>query len=166
MYSLNVALPAAVGRLATDLAREWPTARARPRGEHTLVCKRLGEGPLGRTESRIREAVTGTPAFEARIDGVDTFETAATGPSPVLYLPVEAPPLSALHERLCGVFDPVEGIEGEDYVPHVTVARGGDAQTVQRLLDMETEPITWTVDSLHVYDADRGEQATRFSLPA
>ncbi|MUV91038.1 2'-5' RNA ligase family protein [Halapricum sp. CBA1109] len=166
MYSLNVGLPTAAGRLATDLAREWPTARARPRDEHTLVCKRLGDGPLGRIGSQVRDALAGTPAFEARIDGVDCFETAATGPSPVLYLSVESPPLTALHDRFCEVFDPVEGIEGADYVPHVTVARGGDPETARRLVDREIEPIRWTVESVHVYDADRGEVTRRFSLPA
>jgi 2'-5' RNA ligase len=166
VYSLNVPLPSSVTRLATDLSREWPTARARRRNDHTLVCKRLGDGPLGRVGSRVREALAGTPAFEARTDGIDCFETAATGPSPVLYLTVESSPLTALHDRFCEVFDPVEGIEGADYVPHVTVARGGDPETARRLVDREIDPIRWTVESVHVYDADRGEVARRFSLPA
>ncbi|WP_324755857.1 2'-5' RNA ligase family protein [Haloarcula sp. GH36] len=169
MYSLNVALPSAVTSLAGELARDLPTARARPRGEHTLVAKRLGEGDhaaYARLESRAREALHGHPAFEARITGVEQFETAATGPSPVVYLAVESPSLIALHERLCERFEPVESVERDDYVPHVTVARGGDAAAASRLTERAIDPIEWTVDSLTFYDAERGHSASTVSLPA
>ena len=128
MYSLNVPLPGEVSALAADLARDLPGARARARKERTLVVKRLGRGDRSefrRLAARTREALAGQPCFEARVAGVDLFEEAVAGPSPVVYLAVESRGLVALHRRLVEVFDPVEGIEGEGYVPHVTVARGG-----------------------------------------
>jgi len=169
VYSLNVPLPSAVTSLAADLAAELPLAEARGRGEHTLVAKRLGGGDhaaYARLEGRARDSLRGQPAFEAKVTGVEQFETAATGPSPVVYLAVESPGLLALHERLCERFDPVEGLEGEDYVPHVTVARGGDADAARRLVERAIEPRRWTVDALAFFDADRGQEVSRVSLPA
>ncbi|WP_424001684.1 2'-5' RNA ligase family protein [Haloarcula salina] len=169
MYSLNVPLPSAVTSLAADLATELPLARARSRGEHTLVAKRLGGGDhaaYARLEGQARDSLRGQPTFEAAVTGVGQFEAAATGPSPVVYLAVESPGLVALHERLCERFDPVEGLEGEDYVPHVTIARGGDAAAARRLVERDVEPVRWSVDALAFFDADRGQEVSRVSLPA
>jgi len=169
VYSLNVSLPSSVTQLAGRLARELPRARARPRGEHTLVVKRLGGGDhaaYARLEARARDALGGTAPFGIRVTGVEQFETAVTGPSPVVYLAVESPAVVALHERLCEAFDAVEGMEGEAYVPHVTVARGGDPEAARRLVDREIDPIEWTVEELSFFDADRGQSVSRVSLPA
>ncbi|WP_324665070.1 2'-5' RNA ligase family protein [Haloarcula sediminis] len=170
MYSLNVSLPSSVTSLAGRLARDLPQAQARPRGEHTLVVKRLGGGDhaaYARLEGRARDALRGTGPFGVRVTGVDCFEAAETGPSPVVYLAVESAPLRALHERLCGAFDPVAGMEGPgDYVPHVTIARGGDPAAARRLAEREIEPIEWTVEELVFFDAERGQSVSRVSLPA
>ena len=169
MYSLNVPLPSSVTQLASRLARDLPRARARPRGEHTLVVKRLGGGDhadYARLEARARDVLGGTVPFGVRATGVDCFETAVTGPSPVVYLAVESPELRALHERLCAEFDAVERMEGEAYVPHVTVARGGDPAAARRLVEREIEPVEWAVDELVCFDADRGQWVSRISLPA
>ena len=169
MYSLNVPLPSSVTSLAGRLARDLPRARARPRGEHTLVVKRLGNGDhaaYARLEARARDAVRGTAPFEVRLTAVEQFETAATGPSPVVYLAVESPALRALHDRLCAEFDAVDGMEGDDYVPHVTIARGGDPGAASRLVERSIEPVEWTVEELRFYDADRGQSVRRLSLPA
>ena len=169
MYSINVPLPSAVTSLAADLAADLPLAQRRGRGEHTLVAKRLGDGDhaaYARLEAQGREALRGQPAFEARVSGVEQFGTAVTGPSPVVYLAVESPGLVALHERLCERFDPVDEVEGDKYVPHVTVARGGDRDTAARLVERNIEPVRWTVDELSFYDADRNQPVSRLSLPA
>ncbi len=169
MYSLNVPLSGEVSALAADLARDLPGARARARGERTLVVKRLGRGDRSefrRLAARTREALAGQPGFEARVTGVDLFEEAVAGPSPVVYLAVESPGLVALHRRLVEVFDPVEGIEGEDYVPHVTVARGGTVAAARRLAGRGIEPVEWPVSELAFWDADRGQPAGTVSLPA
>lgn len=174
MYSLNVPLPSAVSRLASTLARDLPGAQARARGEHTLVCKRLGSGDgnsfgshhYDHIETEARRLLQGTPTFEARIDGIDCFETAATGPSPVVYLVVASPELERLHHRLSEYFEPMEGIEGPEYTPHVTIARGGSLPMARRLTQRTIEPITWTVEKLEFYDATRGQRVSRVSLPA
>ncbi|MFW6017554.1 MAG: 2'-5' RNA ligase family protein [Halapricum sp.] len=165
MYSLNVPPPSAVTRLASELAREVPRARARPRGEHTLVCKRLGDGDGARIASQAREALTGVAPFELQVSSVDLFETATTGSGPVVYLDVESRGLRELHRRLCDVFDPVEGIEADDYTPHVTIARGGDLAGARRLARTEIEPITWTADRVSVWDSHRNVSVREFSLP-
>ena len=169
MYSLNVPLPTDVTTLATSLARDLPTARARTRGAHTLVAKRLGTGDrreFQRITARVRDALAGTPAFEARVTGVDAFEQAADGTSPVIYLAVDCPELEWLHSRLCAVVDPVDGIEGEAYVPHVTIARGGRIDAARRLAERDIDPVTWTVTELQLWDAERALAAGTVSLPA
>jgi len=170
VYSLNVPVPSDVARLASDLARELPDARARRRGEHTLVCKRLdpGEGPdaVHRLDARLREAVAGTPPFAVRVARVAQFRQAVTGPSPVVYLAVESPGLHEAHERLCEVFDPVDGLEGDEYTPHVTVARGGSSERADAVCGREVDPIEWTVEKLQLYDPDHHQPVRTLSLPA
>jgi len=169
VYSLNVPVPASVAALAGDLARELPRAEPRARGTHTLVAKRLGgdgRGSDARLESRAREAVRGVDPFEVRVDGLGQFERAASGPSPVVYLAVDSPALERLHDRLCERFDPVSDVEGDDYTPHVTVARGGDPGTATRLVERDVDPVCWTVDELRFYDAGRESWTSRLSLPA
>jgi len=134
-----------------------------------LVAKRLGGGDhaaYARLESRAREALRGTEPFPARVTGVGQFETAATGTSPVVYLTVESPGLVSLHDRLCEAFEPVDGVEGDDYVPHVTVARGGDPAAARRLVERDIDPVEWVVEELVCFDAERGQPASRVSLPA
>lgn len=169
VYSLNAPLPGAVSALASDLAEDLPAARARRRETHGLVVKRLGGGDraaLRQLAARAREALAGAPAVEARVTGVDYFPDAAAGPSPVVYLAVESPGLEALHRRLLDAFDPVEGIEGDAYVPHVTVARGGTLAAAKRLAEREVDPIEWVVTELVFWDAEREVTAGTVSLPA
>lgn len=161
MYSLNVPVPERVSRLAAGLAANCRTADVRTR--HTLLVKRLGESEPRRLADRAREAVAGTAPFDARATGIGTFERPVSGTAPVVYLAIESPGLVALHGRLCGAFDPVPDLEGEAYVPHVTVARGGDAR---RILDAAVDPVTWTVERLALWDGTYGEPIESVSLPA
>lgn len=168
MYSLNAPVPPAVARLAADLAGDLPDARARTRGEHTLLVKRLGEDRDGQIDpivARVREALAGVAPFEVRVTGIDWFPAPETGTAPVVYLAVESRQLERLHRRLCDVFEPVPHLEGDEYVPHVTIARGGDAEAARRLAGRSIEPRTVTVDELVVWDAHRDVATTRFSLP-
>lgn len=169
MYSLNVPVPGDVGRLAGELARDLPRATERPRGEHTLLAKRLGTGGYDdyhAMEARVRELLVGQPTFAARVTGIDVFEEPTTGSAPVVYLVVESPGLVDLHERLCDQFGTLPGLEGDEYRPHVTIARGGSMVAARRECDREIEPITWTVQALSFLDAERGHEAGRVSLPA
>jgi 2'-5' RNA ligase len=170
VYSLNVPVPSDVARLASSLARELPDARARRRNEHTLVCKRLdpsgGADAVHRLDARVREAVAGTPPFAVRVAGVDQFPEAPTGSSPVVYLAVESPGLRRVHERLCEVFDPVDGLEGGEYTPHVTVARGGSPERASALCERTVDRVEWTVSELQLYHADHHQSVRTLSLPA
>ncbi|WP_227353277.1 2'-5' RNA ligase family protein [Haladaptatus salinisoli] len=166
MYSLNVPVPGEVARLAEELRPSLHRFDA-VRDRHTLVVKRFGERDnYDRLEMQVRTALVGTPAFEARITEIDYFERPARGDGPVVYLGVESPGLREIHRELVVEFDRIEGIEGEDYVPHVTLARGGSLDAARRLAERDVDPITWNVNRLHLWDATYEEPAATLSLPA
>lgn len=160
MYSCNVPVPPEISRLARGLASSC--LEATPRDRHTLVVKRLGDGDPATLARRVRDELGGTPPFEARIDGADAFHDPPVGRGPVAYLRIDSPPIVEIHRRLCGAFDPIDGLEGDEYVPHVTIARGGDAD---RLIGREFDPVTWTVEALSIWSADYDEEVERLSLP-
>ncbi len=163
-YSLNAPVPGRVARIADDLSPHLSAFDHRRR-RHSVVCKRLGEGRRGPLAERVRRVLSGAPAVEARIDGIDVFENPPKGSAPVVYLAVESPGLHRLHERLCEVFDPIPVLEGDDYVPHVTLARDADVETARRLAERSVDPVTWTVSELQFWDATDREVVRRFSLP-
>ena len=173
--SLNVPVPGRVAALAGEL-RPSLAAFERVKERHTLVVKRLSQGGPGADwrdpaglETRVRQALAGAPAFEARVSEIDAFREPVAGPGPVVYLAVESPGLLDVHRRLCDAFEPVSELEGEEYVPHVTLARGGGEaaeDAVDRLVGTEIEPVTWTVGELVFWDARYGEVTGRVSLPA
>ena len=181
MFSLNVPLPPAVGRLTDDLQPKL-AGFDRIRDRHTLVCKRFGvddviEGidgddppprpaALERLRDRLRRPLAGTPPFAVAITGVDAFDSPASGSGPVVYLAVESDSLVRLHRRLCAVFGAVDGIEGDAYVPHVTLARGGRSasETIDQLRRIEFDPIRWRVHALDLYDPEFREVAATIEL--
>jgi len=163
VFSLNVPLPPAIDALAAALApRLVPFESVRDR--HGLVCKRFGSGDVGgetdrsralfRLRERLRPRLAGVGPFDVRATGIGAFLDPPTGPAPVVYLRIESPGLCALHDRLCRAFDPVPGIEGDDYVPHVTLARGGDraADAARSLAGTDVDAVGWRVGALDVYD--------------
>jgi 2'-5' RNA ligase len=167
VYSLNVPVPGAVERLAADLHPRL-TAFDRIRDRHTLVCKRFeaDEDEYDRLRERLRVALSPTPAFEARVTGIDAFETPPHGPGPVVYLAVESPGLRDLHRRLVDAFGSVhDDLEGDGYVPHVTLARGDGGAAVDGLRDLDLDPITWTVSDLHLWSRARRAAMWTVSLP-
>jgi 2'-5' RNA ligase len=169
VYSLNVPVPSRVARLAARIARDCPRARSRGRDEHTLVLKRLGDAnqqTYGRLEARVRESLRGQPPFEVRIGSVGYFAEAASGRSPVVYLAVQSRAVESIHDRLVGPFDAATGIEGDEYVPHVTVARGGSLESARRVAAQEIDPISWTVSELVFWDGRHDHPVTTLSLPA
>ena len=159
MYSLNAPVPASVARLASGLAADLLDATVRER--HTLVVKRLGDDDPGQLADTVRDVVAGTDPFPARVTGVDVFREPPSGTAPVAYLRVESSGLRRLHGRLCERFGTAEDIEGEAYIPHVTIARGGDAD---RLVGREAD-VSWTVDRLHVWSGDYDEPVESIALP-
>ncbi|ELZ54608.1 MULTISPECIES: 2'-5' RNA ligase family protein [Halorubrum] len=182
MFSLNVPLSPAVDRLAGDLHPKLE-GFDRVRERHTLVCKRFGVGDvrdaegdagetparedaLDRLRGRLSRPLARTDPFEVAVTGVDVFDAPASGSRPVVYLAVESGGLVRLHRRLCAAFGAVEGIEGDDYVPHVTLARGGNPEpgAVAALVDAAFEPIRWRVHALDVWDPEFREVAATIEL--
>ncbi|ELZ76990.1 hypothetical protein C455_14422 [Haloferax larsenii JCM 13917] len=165
MYSLNVPIPGQVARVASDLF-PYLAPFDRVRDRHTLVCKRFEETDYDHLRTRLHEVLRGAPAFEARITDVEYFEDPPRGSAPVVYLAVESPGLVSLHERLVDEFGAVDGLEGDDYTPHVTLARGGSIADARSLASHDIDPVEWTVSQLDLYDAEFRETAASISLPA
>lgn len=159
-YSLNAPLPDAVRAVARDLRTELPPG-VRPRERPTLVVKRLGTGGHRTLAERARGALAGASPCAARLDGLGTFDG---GTGPVVHLTVESPGLRALHDRLCGTFDPVPGIEGDAYVAHVTLGRGGDPDAVAAFCEREVEPAEWIVETLLLWSARYREPVATIPL--
>jgi 2'-5' RNA ligase len=134
------------------------------RERHTLVAKRLGDDSLDRLRERLRLPLRDVSPFEARVTGLDFFERPTKGTGPVVYLAVESPGLLALHDSLCETFDPLDGLEGDDYVPHVTLARGGSVADAEALCDLAIDPVTWTVSELDLWSAEFRESAATLRL--
>jgi len=167
MLSCNAPVPGRVSRLADRMHPDLVGFES-VRERHTLLVKRLGEvGPGGvdPVADRARRALSGLPPIRAKVDGIDLFEEPPMGPAPVVYLAVESPGIFEAHDRLVAEFGAVEGLEGEDYTPHVTLARGGDLAAARRLCERELDPVTWTVEELHLFDAAYAETVRRISLP-
>jgi 2'-5' RNA ligase len=164
VYSLNVPAPGRVKRLAADLHPRL-VGFERVRERHSLVVKRFAAEDYNRLYERARRALAGTPAVEARATTIDSFDDPVRGPGPVVYLAVESPGLFAIHERLVEAFGAIPDLEGPDYVPHVTLARGGSAEQVQELRALDIEPVEWTVSELVFYDAVHDERVSTVSLP-
>jgi 2'-5' RNA ligase len=160
VYSCNVTVPPDLSRLARGLASDC--FEATPRDRHSLLVKRLGDGRPSTLARRVREALSGTEPFEARISRIELFRDPPVGRGPVAYLRVDSEPLLEIHRKLCAVSDPVEGLEGDEYDPHVTIARGGDAG---RLAGRTVDRRTWRIESLSLWSAEYNEVIERISLP-
>lgn len=160
MYSCNVTVPPDLSRLARGLASDC--YEATPRDRHSLLVKRLGDGRPSALARQVRAALAGVGPFEARLSTIELFRDPPVGPGPVAYLRADSPQLLEIHRTLCELFDPVEGLEGEGYVPHVTIARGGDAG---RLAGRTVGNRTWTIDSLSVWSPKYDEAVERIALP-
>ena len=114
----------------------------------------------------LQPLLAGTDPFPVAVSGIDVFVAPASGSGPVLYLVVESDALVRVHNRLCAADGAVEGIEGEEYAPHVTLARGGDPEpgVVADLAAAEFEPIRWRVHALDLYDPEFREVAATIDL--
>lgn len=164
MDSLNVPLPASVRREIETLRPSlsgFESVRETP----TLVLKRFdGSAPATAIESEARLALADATPFEVSVAGLGVFREPVSGPAPVAYLAVDSPGLERLHARLVEAFGAVEGLEGEDYVPHVTLARGGEQDALEPLQSASVEPVAWTVTELWFWDARGGSRSGRLSL--
>jgi 2'-5' RNA ligase len=165
VFSINAPVPGRVARIASELHPElvdfdWIRER------HSLLVKRLGDPDhVASLQHEVRRAIDDAPAFEATIDGIDYFSDPPDGSAPVVYLSVESPGLRRLHSRLVDRFGAVDALEGDDYTPHVTLARDGAEADARRLAEREIEPVTWTVSKLQFWDGTYGESVSTVRLP-
>lgn len=164
MYSLNVPAPGRLKRVAADLHPRL-AGFERIREHHSLVLKRFESDEYDRLYERVRRTLAGAPAVEARVSAIECFDDPVRGPGPVVYFAVESPGLLALHERFVDAFEAIPALEGADYVPHVTLARGGSPEQVRTLRAAEFDPVEWTVSELSLWDSVHRESVTRLSLP-
>jgi hypothetical protein len=114
----------------------------------------------------LRPLLSGTAPFDVAVTGVDVFDAPAAGSRPVVYLAVESDGLVRIHRRLCAAYGAIDGIEGDDFVPHVTLARGGNPEpgTVADLVAAEFDPIRWRVHALDLYAPESREAAGTIEL--
>jgi len=118
--------------------------------------------PYARTSTRCSRGPT---PFPVAVIGIDIFDAPASGSAPVLYLVIESDALVRVHRRLCAAYGAIAGIEGDDFVPHITVARGGNPEPgVADLVGAEFEPIRWRVHALDLYDPEFREVAATIDL--
>jgi 2'-5' RNA ligase len=173
VFSLNVPVPGAVAQLAADLHPRLVDFD-QIRDHRTLVAKRFDESTLpasqpelqlARLQQRVPQVLTGTPAFEAETRAIDFFAEPVRGAGPVVYLTVDSPGLRGLHDRFTDEFGTIPELEGDDYTPHITLARGGSVADAERLAG-EIDPISWTVSQLQIWDSRYREAVSRYSLPA
>ena len=168
MYSVNVPVPGRVRRLASDLHPHL-VAFAQYPSDHTLLVKRLDASTPSerhRVQRRVRDALRGLPPFAVRVTGIDYFETPTSGTSPVVYLAVESPGLREAHDRLVDELGSMPGLGGDDYVPHVTLARDGPLDAADAAASVDVDPVEGTVERLEFYDAHLEEPAGEIRLPA
>lgn len=168
MYSLNVPVPGRVRRLASDLHPHLVAFDSRP-SDHTLLAKRLDAttpSDRHRVQRQVRDALDGLPPFAVRVDAVDYFENPTSGTGPVVYLTVDSPGLHEAHDRLADALGSIDGLGGDDYVPHVTLARDGPIDAAERAASVDVDPVEWTVERLQFYDAHLAEPAGEIRLPA
>lgn len=164
---MNLRVPPAVERLADRLhPKLTPFEQVRER--HTLVVKRIEadtwrEG-RGGVRERLRRVLDETKPFPVRVDGVDYFADPPDGRGPVVYLRVESAGIHQLHRRLCQEFPVVDALEGENYVPHVTLARGGSVADAERVAETAIEPVEWTAKRALTWDREHREAVDRFRL--
>lgn len=178
VFSLNVPVPGEVRRVADELHPDL-VRFDRIRDRHTLLAKRFDTGldddagslsrlrerlrPLLREHGRAGDGSAG--GLDLRVTGLDYFERPTRGPGPVVYLAIESPDLHALHRRLCAAFGAVAGMEDAEYVPHVTLARGGQVADAADLVRRQSvEPIEWTAGELRIHDSRYREDAARLPL--
>lgn len=161
--SLNVPVPGAVQRIASSLApdlAEFDSIRDR----HTLVVKRFETDNHDEVASEVRRTLRGLDPFDATVTGLDRFTEPVIGPAPVLYLVVDSQGLHTLHDELVSSFGVIEGLEGPNYIPHITLARGGDTDLADRFAAHQVEPVTWTVTQLEFWDPRYNERISRIQL--
>ncbi len=158
VFSLNVPVPPAISR-ELESRRPLLAGAANVRDRRTLVVKRLPASDWDEfvaVEREVRRALADWPRFGVATAGLGCFRSPPAGSAPVVYLAIESPGLQRLHEHLVDILEMVPGIEGPDYVPHITLARGDGALTVlEQLREIGIADHEWEVDRLTFWNSRR-----------
>ena len=162
MWSLNVSMPQNIVRAIREVAlgaSGWEEICEDP----TLVIKRFEKVDVsGHVESEIKLLLESVEPFDIEIGNLERFDVAERGSSPVLYLEVKSPGMKALHEILVDVFGSVKGVEGENYIPHITIARGGGVRDVD--FSGFSGPTIWTAETLEFWNRDKRKKKNKVIL--
>lgn len=168
VYSLNAVVPPAADEFRDELAEVLDPFEDR-RDPLTLVVKRFGSRSNTELASLTRtlgEMLEQWGPIAAEIDGVDVFVDPPGGPAPVIYLGIRSPGLESLHRQLVDRFGVVDqAIEGAQYTPHITLARGGPRTGIDSVTNTSLPSHEWTIEELMLWTARHDSVVTRFSLP-
>ncbi len=168
MYSLNGTIPSAIVEQRDALEAELAVFD-RIRDPLTLVIKRFGDrsgASIDALEAAVGDALAGWGPIAVRVTSIDAFVDPPSGVGPVIYLVVESPGLVELHETLTeqfGTADPA--IEGPNYIPHITLARGGPKTGIESLTGHRIDPIEWTSEEIHLWSVRYEQPVWTLSLP-
>ncbi len=162
MWSLNVSIPQGIVRAIEEMApvsRGWEEIVEEP----TLVIKRFEKEDLdGHIESEIKFLLENVEPFTVEIGNLEMFEVADRGTSPVLYIEVKSIGMKLIHETLVSVFGCVKGVEGENYIPHITIARGSGVKNID--FSDFSGPTWWTAKTLEFWDGDKRKKKNQVML--
>ncbi len=162
VWSLNVSIPQnivrAIGEVTSELGQGGEVNE-----ELTLVIKRFEKRDLdGHLESEIKILLENVEPFVVEIGNLKMFDVADRGTSPVLYLEVKSRGIKLLHETLVSSFGCVEGVEGENYIPHITIARGDGVRGVD-FSDFSCST-RWTAEILEFWDRNKRKKKNKVIL--
>ncbi|MFB6188052.1 MAG: 2'-5' RNA ligase family protein, partial [Halobacteriaceae archaeon] len=137
------------------------------RDHFTFVIKRFQEDRdrIDQIQKRTRHALSGMSPFSVKITGIDCFRNPPKGDGTVVYFAVESSQLLDIHKQLCDEFGIVQPLEGDEYSPHITIARGNNEKTIETLLSQSIKPITWQVNHLEFFDPVKQELLGQVGLP-
>lgn len=168
MYSLNAPVPGAAVTYRHEL-EELLGRFDSVRDPLTLVIKRFGDrdtSALPALKQAVGENLQQWGPIEAAITGIDVFVDPPGGLGPVVYLAVQSPGLKTLHGHLNDQFGTVDpSIEGDHYVPHITLARGGDRIDIEAVTEVEMPREEWSIEELMLWSSRDEAPVKRYSLP-
>lgn len=167
MYSLNTESPEEVTAIV-DQFDDLLSSFERIRDDRTVLIKRFhrkSPRALEKLADDLGRRLAYWAPIQARIEGFDVFVDPPAGRGPVVYLTVRSPGLIELHRELADAYGTViDSIEGEHYVPHITLARGGERTDIRPLTKASVEPVDWSIDELTLWDGRYSQPVRRYEL--
>lgn len=139
-----------------------------PFESYHLTLKQIGEfgeDDISQLVSEVSDEIRSTESFKVKLEGVDVFPNC-------VYVPVvEAEALESLHCSLCSLPSlESNGFEGDDYIPHVTIAKfvdeSVDSRAVYEVLEnyRDEEWVELRVERIHLVK-DKPVQAENVVFP-